>query len=175
MIAAIRLPFRPQSLLCSFFRSLPLHFFSCEPRLPGLCPEASMSLASNASTSTTRSDSTIETRLCRARSAYTPVGDNPFKIRTSAKDTRKPFRICTSKTRHLKSFRIRSYKKTGRGRAPVTVTSSPRVSVHSAPLRYLFSFPLATHYSLLTSSILCLSLVFLLSSAPNRENANVSK
>jgi hypothetical protein len=37
------------------------------------------------------------------------------RIRTSAKLTHNPFRIRTSKTRHLKSFRICTYKKTRRG------------------------------------------------------------
>ena len=38
-----------------------------------------------------------------------------FIIRTYAKHTRNPFRIRTSKTLDLKSFRIRTYKKGGRG------------------------------------------------------------
>jgi len=40
-----------------------------------------------------------------------------FIIRTSTKHTRNPFRICTSKTKHLKPFRIRTYEKKGRGPA----------------------------------------------------------
>ena len=39
----------------------------------------------------------------------------PFRIRTSDKRAHKPRRIRSSKTRNLKSFRIRIYKKTGEG------------------------------------------------------------
>jgi hypothetical protein len=38
-----------------------------------------------------------------------------FKIRTYEKRARNPSGICTSKTRDLKSFRIRTYRKTGGG------------------------------------------------------------
>jgi hypothetical protein len=37
------------------------------------------------------------------------------RIRTYAKQPPNPFTICTSKTKHLKSFRIRTSKKTGEG------------------------------------------------------------
>jgi hypothetical protein len=40
---------------------------------------------------------------------------NPFIIRTSAKRACNSLRICTSKTQHLKPFRIRTYEKTGEG------------------------------------------------------------
>ena len=48
-----------------------------------------------------------------------PAGGRPltisFRIRTSAKHSHNPFRICTSKTQHLKSFRMNTYEKTLRG------------------------------------------------------------
>jgi hypothetical protein len=160
MLAGFHLPFRSQSLHRSFFTSFPLCFSSCDPRPLGRCPGAFMSLGSSDSSPITRS--------------YSPLGDNPFRIRTSAKHALNPFTIRTSKTQNLKSFRIRTHKKTGRGRVPVTITNSPR-SAHSASLRYFFSSLSTTHYSLLTSPIFCLRLIFLLSSTPNRENAYVSK
>jgi hypothetical protein len=43
---------------------------------------------------------------------------NSFTICTYAKHTRNPFRIRTSKTQHLKSFRIRTYEKRGEGPLP---------------------------------------------------------
>ncbi len=39
----------------------------------------------------------------------------PFRIRTYEKTTRNPFRIRTSKTQHLKLFRMNTYRKTGEG------------------------------------------------------------
>jgi hypothetical protein len=52
----------------------------------------------------------------------------PFRIRTSDKRAHKPRRIRSSKTRNLKSFRIRIYKKTGEG-VPLR-----RYSAHSEPV-----------------------------------------
>ena len=43
------------------------------------------------------------------------IASIPIKIRTYAKQVRNSFGICTSKTQHLKPFRIRSYRKTGEG------------------------------------------------------------
>ncbi len=40
------------------------------------------------------------------------------RIRTYEKRARNPFTICTSKTQDLKSFRIRTYKKTREGEGP---------------------------------------------------------
>jgi hypothetical protein len=51
----------------------------------------------------------------------------PFRIRTYAKRACKPCRIRTSKTQHLKCFRIRTYEKTPGG-------SPCRYFVHSAPV-----------------------------------------
>jgi hypothetical protein len=52
---------------------------------------------------------------------------NSFRIRTSEKHARKPCRMRTSKTRGLKSFRIRSYKKTGEGvGCPLPLLRPPR-------------------------------------------------
>ena len=48
-----------------------------------------------------------------------------FTIRTSANRTRNPFRMNTSKTKHLKLFRINTYEKTGGGE---------EVNAHSWPL-----------------------------------------
>jgi hypothetical protein len=50
---------------------------------------------------------------------------NSFRIRTSEKHARKPCRMRTSKTRGLKSFRIRSYKKTGEGGGVPPAVTSP--------------------------------------------------
>jgi hypothetical protein len=79
-------------------------------------------------------------------------------------------------TQDLKSFRMRSYKKTGRGEGPNPVANPLRVSANSAPLRYPFSlFFSSTHYSLLTPPIFCHIPPFLLSSAPQGENDYVRK
>jgi hypothetical protein len=155
MIAAIHSRLRLHSLHHSFFTSLfPLYFFPCDPRLPRLCRGAFTSLASSASSSTTRSCSPLTARLPRDPWGHSPLArDNPFRIRT--------------------------YKKTGEG-VPPKPTHSPR---SSASPRYpslfsvslFFSILLTTQYSLLTLPIFCLSLVFLLSSPPNTENANVSE
>jgi hypothetical protein len=50
----------------------------------------------------------------------------PIRIRTYAKHAHKPRRIRTSKTQHLKSFRIRIYEKTGRGVPPLVTSLTPR-------------------------------------------------
>jgi hypothetical protein len=47
---------------------------------------------------------------------YAKRARNPFRIRTYAKHIRNPFRRNTSKTQHLKSFRIRTYEKRPGGR-----------------------------------------------------------
>jgi len=51
-----------------------------------------------------------------------------FTFRTYAKRTRNSRRIRTSKTQHLKPFRMNTYKKTGRG-APVAHTSNCALSL----------------------------------------------
>jgi hypothetical protein len=48
---------------------------------------------------------------------------NSFRICSSAKHARKPFRMRSFKTRHLKSFRMCSYKKTGGGGPPPRASS----------------------------------------------------
>jgi hypothetical protein len=50
----------------------------------------------------------------------------PYGIRTCEKHAGKPCRIRTSKTQYLKSFRIRSYEKTGEGVPPLVISSVPR-------------------------------------------------
>jgi hypothetical protein len=63
---------------------------------------------------------------------------NRFKIRTYTKRTRIPFGIRTSETQDLKSFRIRTYKKTEEG-APgsvrISALSTSRLSVAHSMLR----------------------------------------
>ena len=51
--------------------------------------------------------------------SHTSPITNSFRIRTYEKLTRNPFRICTSKTQHLKPFRMNTYEKSGRGPAIV--------------------------------------------------------
>jgi hypothetical protein len=85
--------------------------------------------------------------------SYSPLEVNPFRMRTSTRNTYNPFRIRTFKTQDLNSFRMCSYEKTGRGEGPLTSPNSPRSSANFASLRYPFSFftpLLTTHYSLLT-------------------------
>jgi hypothetical protein len=48
---------------------------------------------------------------------------NPFTIRTSAKRACNPSRMRSSKTQHLKSFRIRIYEKKGGGAHPSSLFS----------------------------------------------------
>jgi hypothetical protein len=101
-----------------------------------------------------------------------------FKIRSSTKTICNPFRMRSFETQDLKSFRMRSYKKTGRGEGPHPCrefSARLRALCVSALSVLFLSPPLTTRYSLLTSPIFCLRLIFLLSSAPNRENAYVSK
>jgi len=78
-----------------------------------------------------------------------------FRIRTYGKRARNPLRIRTSKTQHLKPFRMNTYKKTGEG-GPTTATQTchPESTEGSAIRRQAPSrFPLfTTHYSLLTSA-----------------------
>ena len=52
---------------------------------------------------------------------------NPFRIRSSAKSIRNSFRIHIFKTQHLKSFRMRSYKKTGWGH-PLSTCVNPAIA-----------------------------------------------
>jgi hypothetical protein len=54
---------------------------------------------------------------CPAPILEQPPTAIPFKIRTYTKRTRIPFGIRTSETQDLKSFRIRTYTKTGGGSA----------------------------------------------------------
>ena len=58
---------------------------------------------------------------------------NPFTICTYAKHTRNPFRMRTSKTQHLKSFRIRTYEK--RGGDPPSGFSCLSPNLHRSILR----------------------------------------
>jgi len=48
-----------------------------------------------------------------------------FRIRTYVKRARNLFTMNTSKTQHLKSFRMNTYKKTGEGVAPLSHKSPP--------------------------------------------------
>ena len=58
----------------------------------------------------------IQTRIFLSSSALmTSLPTNSFTIRIYEKLASNPCRIRASKTQHLKSFRIRTYKKTGRG------------------------------------------------------------
>jgi len=50
---------------------------------------------------------------------------NSFIIRTSIKPARNPFGIRTSKTQHLKPFRMNTYKKTGEGAASILIVPRP--------------------------------------------------
>ena len=60
---------------------------------------------------------------------------NSFTIRTYAKHTRNPFRMRTSKTQHLKSFRIRTYEKKGEGASCQTDFSCLSPNLHRSILR----------------------------------------
>jgi hypothetical protein len=74
-------------------------------------------------------------------SSFNSSSSNSFTIRTYPKPARNPFAMSTSKTKDLKSFRIRTYEKKGRG--------GPSHQALAADSFY--SLP-TTHYSLLTSS-----------------------
>jgi hypothetical protein len=75
---------------------------------------------------------------CPAPILEQPPTAIPFKIRTYTKRTRIPFGIRTSETQDLKSFRIRTYKKTEEG-APgsvrISALSTSRLSVAHSMLR----------------------------------------
>jgi len=71
---------------------------------------------------------------------YSPLSTISFTFRTYEKRARNSRRIRTSKTQHLKPFRMNTYRKTGRG--------APSFWFHPRHLRSR----LTTHYSLLTSS-----------------------
>jgi len=66
-----------------------------------------------------------------------PLADMSSKIRTSTKPTRYPFRIRTSKTRGLKSFRIRTYRKTRGGALFSTTSHWSQVTSHGLRSRYI--------------------------------------
>ena len=52
------------------------------------------------------------------------LATNSFIIRTSIKPAHKLFRMNTSKTQHLKPFRMNTYKKTGGGGSPLMATGA---------------------------------------------------
>jgi hypothetical protein len=75
---------------------------------------------------------------------YSLLSTISFIIRTYEKRARNSRRIRTSKTQHLKPFRMNTYKKTGRG--------DPSFRFLPRLLRTIHHSRLTTHYSLLTSS-----------------------
>jgi hypothetical protein len=108
----------------------------------------------------------FDKHLNPSRPVFSPADAISFRMRTSEKTARNPFRFRTSKTQDLKSFRIRTYEKTPGGVASdshlvpsrcllsnssvfssritghgTSATASPRASAHSASLRY----PLSRH------------------------------
>ena len=79
---------------------------------------------------------------------YSPLSTISFIIRTYEKRARNSRRIRTSKTQHLKPFRMNTYKKTGRG--------APSFRFQSRLLRTIHHPLLTTHYSLSTTHFLAL-------------------
>jgi hypothetical protein len=60
---------------------------------------------------------------------YSPLSTISFTIRTYEKYTHNPFGIRTSKTQHLKPFRMNTYKKTGRGDTGRLTSFKPKPSL----------------------------------------------
>jgi hypothetical protein len=107
----------------------------------------------------------VESFLGHALLRHRFVSTILFRIRTYAKRARNPFTMNTSKTKHLKPFRMNTYEKTGEGSTCLIAhqKSHSTISVHcrrtathalSAPfLRYVVTSPPRLNrvpYSLLT-------------------------
>ena len=85
---------------------------------------------------------------------YSLLSTISFIIRTYEKRARNSRRIRTSKTRHLKPFRIRTYKKTGRG---VETSLVPNRRTFQLPAsNFALSFSLSTVHSPLSTARFCL-------------------
>jgi hypothetical protein len=54
----------------------------------------------------------------RLLARHSSLATKSFTIRTSGKHLHNPIRMCTSKTKHLKLFRMSTYRKKGRGVGP---------------------------------------------------------
>ena len=103
--------------------------------------------------------------------AFSPIfrllGAIPFRIRTYEKTTRNPFRMRTSKTQHLKLFRMNTYRKTGEGVPLMAVhtTQSPCPLLFPGPCQYTLRRDRGLKVTLKKTILLLVSSAILLASA----------
>jgi hypothetical protein len=72
-----------------------------------------------------------------ASRASSQIAANSIRIRTYQKHTRNPFRICTSRTKDLKSFTMSTYEKRGGGTPPRPAPRLPPEILASAqPIQF---------------------------------------
>jgi len=105
----------------SFFFNFKLSTFNASSFLDALDAASRISPAFATLTKNTRGGvyrlppKNLSSSFSRLFTRHSSPATKPFRIRTSTKRPRNSFRMCTSKTKHLKPFRMNTYKKTGEG------------------------------------------------------------